>query len=378
MSTSAARLRSAHDAALHWLLHSEVRSPDGWYRSIYDTRRRAYANFYPMDVCMLCTAGAVVVLGRAGHAELAAQSAERVCELAVADGGDFQGAILAGRGTSRVLSNWIAFAVFALLEEYARSGRELLLTVARRAGDFVIEHMQGGDGSVRHELRRGSRGNTLRRLLLPVHTWPAPCVEAFLALERATGEPRYRAAAERLSGWLAGLQRAEGWLPMYRHGLLSRVVAGLREASPAELLAGCRVAHPASNSQTMKALMLTGRVEEARRIARWLSGQLGPNGLLYQFYYARGGHCVEEDVMPTAHFGLVAMEHPELGVEEAALERIADGIAYARIRSDDPNADGGMRGLPLQPESGENAYTWDTMFGVLFLRAWLERGARVA
>lgn len=374
MNLPADRLRSAHAAALDWLLHSGVRAPDGSYSSIYATRERAYRNFYPMDSCMLSTAGAVVVLGRAGQREPALASAERVCELVIPDG-PLAGAILAGRNSPHVLANWILFAVYALIEARELGGGDRMLTVATRAADFVIDAMQEPDGSIHQEFRHGSRGNALRRWLLPPHTWQVNCVEAFLRLTQVTGVRRYREAAVRHLGWVAGLQREAGYFPMYRHRPLTAAVAALRQRSAAELLRGCRVTHPACNTHAMKALALLGRVEPARRVAHWLAGQLGPHGLLYQFYYDDGSHCPEEDVMPTAHFGLVAADHPELGVEPEILERIDAGVAYAQIYSDDPDANGAMRGLPLHPESGEDAYTWDTLWSVSYLRRRLEGAA---
>jgi hypothetical protein len=75
--------------------------------------------------------------------------------------------------------------------------------------------------------------------------------------------------------------------------------------------------------------------------------------------------------MPTAHFGLLALEYPGLGVNRATVKKIAEGMAYAQIQSSDPDADGGMRGLPLHRDSGENAYCWDTAHGLRFLQKLL-------
>ena len=80
--------------------------------------------------------------------------------------------------------------------------------------------------------------------------------------------------------------------------------------------------------------------------------------------------------MPTALFGLTALEHPELELPGDVPARIASGIVYAQIRSSDRAANGGVRGLPLDGALGEYAYCWDTAFSALFLGRML-KGAEV-
>ena len=140
------------------------------------------------------------------------------------------------------------------------------------------------------------------------------------------------------------------------------------------MLFGCMLKHPAGLTQSINALMLMGRIREAQRSFLWLAERLSANGLLYQFYFTDDTHSVEEDVMPTAHLGLVLLDYPELGGPHDLLTRIASGLLYAQIHSGDRNADGAVRGLPRHPIYGDDAYCWDTVYTILFLQRLLRRG----
>lgn len=369
---SLAELEATREVALRWLVQSEIRAKDGSYRSIYDSATRSYQNWYPGETCVVCTAGAVLALERAGHVDLALESAERICELAIEDGTRFRRAIRAGRGSRHVLAHYMATAILALVRVHERSQRSHLLAVAADAGDFLIDRLQRRDGSLALGLRTSGWGNLLRRHVLHRYLWQAHCIEAFLALAEATGEQRYHRAAACLGDWLVRCQRADGSFPMEVSTPLSRLAAAVHGRSLAEIVSpGSRV-HPAVQSYAVRGLALLGRHAESELAAQWLSRQLGAHGLLHQFYFRDGSRSGEEDVMPTAHFGLVLLEHSELDIDRAVLPRMAEGMAYAQIRSGDPNANGALRGLPLHPEHGEQAYCWDTVFAVLFLQRLLE------
>jgi hypothetical protein len=159
---------------------------------------------------------------------------------------------------------------------------------------------------------------------------------------------------------------------MYQHTLISRLTAALHRRSAREVVRGSDRRHPACQTHSIRALMLAGRLREARRATAWLVERLGPNGLLYQYDFDDGAHSVEEDVMPTADLGLLLLEYPELGAAGDVLTRIASGIVGAQISSDDRNADGALRGLPGHPTFGEDAYGWDTTHAVLFLLKLIE------
>jgi hypothetical protein len=70
--------------------------------------------------------------------------------------------------------------------------------------------------------------------------------------------------------------------------------------------------------------------------------------------------------MPTAEFGIIALENNFFG-KEKLIDEITKGILYAQVASHDKNADGGIRGLPGCPIEGENIYCWDTIYSLLFM-----------
>jgi hypothetical protein len=268
----------------------------------------------------------------------------------------------------------MATAILALLQAYQRTGSGKFRQAAVEAGNFIREKMQNKDGSINQNLYLAASTDKLRRLARPRPIWLANSVEAFLKLYEVTGEPFFKSSADRFINWLLKQQRPDGSFPMYQYSLISRVAVGLLQGNLREMTFGCDRGHPAGHTQSINALMLMGRIHEARRSLRWLIQHLSPNGLLYQFYFTDGTHSVEEDVMPTAHLGLVLLDYPELGANQEPLTRIASGLLYAQIHSRDRNADGAIRGLPRHPIRGEDAYCWDTIYAILFLHRLLSRG----
>jgi hypothetical protein len=370
---SSFELKSSHKRAVEWLVDSNIRASDGAYYSYYKPATREYENWSGNQTCLLSTAGAVLALDSLGYGDLALHSAEHICGLAIKSSDELRGGLLAGRGSRFIFANWTATAIVALLQVYQRTRGDKFLRVAFDAGKFLSERMQNRDGSINQHIYLSAGSDRLRRMLRPRPIWLANSVEAFLQLYRITGDECFISSAYRFINWLIQQQRPDGSFPMVQHSLMSRLSAGLLQGSFAEMLDGCRKGHPASHSQSIKALMLVGKVPEARLSAHWLAQQLSPNGLLHQFYFRDGTHSVEEDVMPTAHFGLLLLEYPELGATKELLRRIASGIFYAQICSRDRNADGGIRGLPGHPTFGKYAYCWDTLYSIFFLHKLFER-----
>jgi hypothetical protein len=364
-------LRSAYEAAVGWLVNSHIRTPGGGYRSIYKPGTHEYVNWYNNETCLLSTAGAVLALDVSGHEDLALESATYICGLAFDHDQALQGAIASGKGGRSIFANWIGSAIVALLRAYERSGQERFLTVAASAGRFVINRMQNADGSINQELSSAGSSALHRGFLQPRQIWLANCVEAWLALYAATGDKAFKVASDRFVSWLLDQQNPDGSFPKFQRTVLSRAMLALLEWKLSEAIRGCEYSHPAATSQSIKALMLVGRTREARLAAGTLTRGLSTHGLLYQYYFPDHGHSVEEDVMPTAHFGLVALEYPVLGINMAVVRKIAEGVVYAQIQSSDPDADGGMRGLPLHRDLGEHAYCWDTAHGLRLLQKLL-------
>ena len=265
-------------------------------------------------------------------------------------------------------------AVLALLRAYQRSRADKFRQAAIDAGKFIRKRLQNADGSIDPHIYLAARTNHLRRLARPRPIWLANSVEVFVKLYAVTAEPAFKSSADRFVNWLVRQQRPDGSFPMHQHSLMSRVRAGLSQRNWREMTFGCDRGHATSHTQAINALMLAGRIPEARHSLQWLIQRLSPNGLLYQFYFTDGTHSVEEDVMPTAQLGLVLLDYPELGPTQELLTRIASGLLYAQIHSGDPNADGALRGLPLHPIRGDDAYCWDTVYTILFLQKLLSGG----
>jgi hypothetical protein len=371
LETSIEELETTRQAALRWLTESDIRTPDGGYRAVYRPESGAYEDWYDGETSLVCTAGAALALDRAGYEELALRSAEHICGLAIERNGPWRGALRAGRNSCYVVANYVSTAVLALLRAYEHSRNARFLEVAAAAGDFVIHRMQRRDGSIRRDLSWNTRLGRLDRDLMPSQTWSAHCIEGLLRLSQVTGQARYRTGAVRAADWLLRLQRRDGSFPLEAPARLTWLAAVLARRSHAETFPRDD-AHPAIQTYAIKGLMMLDRLPEARRTVEWLSRRLGANGLFHQFYFPDGGRSVEEDVMPTAHFGLLLLEYPELAGSRDLLAAMAKGMCYARIREGDGNARGALRGLPLHPERGGHAYCWDTSFALLFLEGLVE------
>jgi hypothetical protein len=362
--------RTVYDAAVKWLVESHIRRPDGGYRSIYKPASRDYENFNRCDTCLLATSGATQLLNELGHINLALGSAEHILDLQIKSG-PAQGAIPVGKNGRHCVPSYISVGALALLRMYEVTDDDRFLEAANRAGAFVIQRMQLGDGSIATIYALQRRYRLAMRYLLPRQIWQARCAELFLELHKITGKLRYRRAAVRLRDWLCGQQRPDGSFPLQSHTLASAAFASLRSRSVSSTARARHTSHPAANTWAIQTLVKFGNTDEARRSAQWIAGGLGPNGLLYQYYYGDGSTSVEEDVMPTAHLSLLGMDCPELGLDQGLPGIVARGIAYAQIRSDDPDANGAIRGLPLHETRGDQAYTWDTIFSIRLLRKLL-------
>ena len=283
------------------------------------------------------------------------------------------GALLSGAQGSSVFSNWTFSAIVALLRAFEWSGSERFLETARAAGYFVLAEMTATNGSVIQKCSTDRVADFTSRLLMPRQVWGAGGVRAFQLLHDLGGDERFGEAARALAKWVSAQQSPSGWFPTYVHTPVSRLAWGVRRRSATEILDGCRIGHPTAQTRAIEALMLSGDLEGARRTAKWLSERLSPNGLLYEQYSEDGTHGLVEDVMPTAHFGLLLLDHPQLTENDNLVERIAGGILYAQIESADSGAHGAMRGLPLDPKLGGDAYAWDTAFAIRFLFRYLNR-----
>jgi hypothetical protein len=404
------RLSACLDGAARWLLGSGVRTEDGGFRSIYRPASGTYLTYGGGLSCLQCTAGGVQALLAAAKAgapvrrdagasvAAAVASAEHILGLLRPAPGRDEAVIPCGRGAASVKTLHTEAALRALLAVHETTGEGRWLDAARRAARWCVRRLQRRDGSFRSGEAFGLRGRLRARLRDVAPTGAAAFVATLRRIERLTGDRLFGESASRLFLWLRSQLADSGGLPMYRYRPASRLLASTSLGGRAELWRGCLRYHPSPNAWMIEACAVEGDDAGARRVSAWFLPRLGPNGLAYQYYFdllldasARGrgsnapggiaaapygARSVEEDVMPTANLGLQWLRRPDLvpgGAAEEALARIAGGIAGAQVTEGPAHVEGGVRGLPLHPTFNDDIYTWDTVYAVLFLGAYLAR-----
>lgn len=405
-------LKEAFDRSIRWLRSSGVRTEDGGLRSIYRPARDEYVTYGGGRSCLQCTAGGVLAFleasrmarGTGGDGGEALQEAVRSAEQilgTIHDGpGGAEGAIPSGLGAASVKTLHTEAAIRSFLEVHEATGESRWLDAARSSAEWAVRSLQRADGSFRSGVGFSPYSRFRRSLVDVAPIGAAAYIGTLRRVARLTGNAGLDGAAGKLMAWLRNQQDDEGGFPMYRYRTLSRSIAAFFHGGTAELLRGCLRYHPSPNAWMIEAFLEEGDEAAARRVTGWLLPRIGPNGLLYQYYFpggvgkgARGagaahaggvvtepygGRSVEEDVMPTTSLALQWMRKPSLlaGKAETILERIAAGVVYAQVRSGDRRLDGGIRGLPLHPAFGDDIYTWDTAYGAIFLARYMEwRGA---
>ncbi len=404
-------MTEALDAAVRWLLGSGVRTPDGGVRSVYYPAAAAYTTYGGGRSCLQCTAGAVLALLAAARVPggsgpgageclaAAIESADHILGLIRSGPGPGEGAIPCGLEAGAVKTLHTEAALRALLAVNEVTGDRRWLEGARLAGHWAVRNLQRSDGSFRSGAAFTSYGRLRRQILDVSPLGAAAYVRTLRRLARLSGESSFDAAASRLFEWLRQQGDGDGGFPMYRYRRLTRPVASFFRGGAIELWRGCLRYHPSPNAWMLEAFLTEGDEEGARRVSRWFLPRLGPNGLLYQFYFAEpvgssargrgvlaaggiveapyGARSVEEDVMPTASLALQWLSRPAIVPAtdpEAILTKITSGILNAQVRDADRRIDGGVRGLPLHPAFGEDIYAWDTAYAVLYLGACLASG----
>jgi hypothetical protein len=322
----------------------------------------------------LNTAGSVLVFLELDDVDLAVRSGEHILDLSISEAGPYDGAVLAGEDSKYIYAYYIAFAIRALVSLYRKTRRERYLEAAVRAARWVVAQMMNGDGSIGEV--RVFRNRSLRDLFSNQYvTWQAVFVDAFMGLEDLTGEEIFREAKARLLGWLKRVQKDDGSFYVCSRPLINRLARTAYTGDLSNLRDDFGLRHATGNSAALEAFVLASDFENAEKVCSWMVKRLGENGLFYQYYFDNGRHTPEEDVMPTAHFGVTMLrnrKHPFFSDAEEICSKIANGIGYAQVSSTDSNSDGGVRGLPRHKTEDQNIYCWDTQYSILFLQALLQ------
>lgn len=356
------------EKAVRWLRESPIRRPDGGYQSVFDPAAGGrYGSWGGGRTCLLTTAGSVLVFLALDDIEQAQPSAEHIMSLVIDEPGRFRGAIAAGEGSRYVYPYYIGFAIRALIAMHEATGDASYLDAAQRAGHWVIEQAMQPRGSIR-ELLVANHATLRDRFADNAPTWQAVFVDTFMRLAALTGQARFHEAAERLLAWLLPRQQADGSFAACERPWINRLARAAYAADWSRLTEDGRVQHPTGNVAAWEALLASGRSAQAERVSAWLRGRLGPHHLFYQYEFGQGRHSVEEDVMPTAFFGLLLLRAAPADAPEVCW-RMAEGIRGAQVDAPDPRCDGGILGLPLHPVEGRSVYCWDTQYSILLLRA---------
>jgi len=367
------KIENCKKKGIDWLLKSGIRESDGGYKSIFAPEKREYYCWGEGTTCILCTAGAILaLLSSEKHLDRAVESAEHICSLMVTDRGALDGALLAGRGSDAIYSYYSAFAIKALSELYKVTQVEEYLRVANVAGRWLITYMQNRDGSFNH-VKYVRYKNFKQRFENRFHLWEGIIGPILLELHEITNFSPYKIAAGKLTNWLLKNRRDDGSFDCYKLPVINRILLSIYHLSFKELMDGCLKTHPMSQMGPLEAFLATGLEGEALKVYSWLKDRLSQNGLFYQFYYKNGMHSLEEDLMPTAYFGLSLLKNWRTDFSVKLIHRIAFGVVHAQVESNDIHINGGFMGLPGHPTLGKSLHSWDTQFSILFLNEYLKK-----
>lgn len=359
-------IKRCKENALSWLLYSGIDQREEGCRSVYVPGDERYYSWTRGDSCLLCTAGCVLVYLEYGFLDRAVESASHIERLIIRNG-RWQGAICSGKNSSIIQSYYVTFSILAFLRLFKETRDRRYLDLARRLAIWLIKNMQKKDGSIVsiREIEKPSLRQILKRRF---HTWEAVLIPILYEVDKVSPHPLFMQASRNLVGWLKKRMFSDGSFYTYTSPFALRIFHYLYKGNREELLKGCAIRHPLSQSAPLQAFLLTKDIIPAKKIFSWMKERLSPNGLFYQFYFSDGSHSIEEDVMPTAHFGIILNQNRTLFDGHTLIEKIAKGVLRSQV-TDNPNLklQGGIRGVPGHPVEGNNLYAWDTLYALLFL-----------
>ncbi len=370
------RVEDCYSLGIHWLAQSEIRDDLGGYKSEYNPRKRRYTVWGGSEDCVLNTAGAVMtLLKESKYKELAVQSARYLQSNIIKPAGFFKGSLASGRGSGSIFPNYLGWVIVALCDTYGETRDSSFLESAATLADWIVEHTQMSDGRIIDALHVENRGmvGKLRDITNRSYsTWHAVLIPALKRTAKLTGdERRYGPFNAKLQKWLERSQRLDGSVRSQYWGAGSALFQALTHGR-LNLLANRwdRKLHPTSAVLCLQVFRSMNLGESEKALLKWLKASIGDRGLFYQFYWD-DEHSVEEDVMPTVFFAKLLLEYRDPEAEDVTT-RALQGIVRSQIRSEDPNAQGGIRGLPGHPDLGDSAFSWDTEFSMMLIQSILQ------
>lgn len=374
-------IQECYSKGIKWLVNSEIRDREGGYKSEYNPRIHAYTVWGGGDNCILNTAGTIMtLLGEPRLQDLAVQSARYLQRSIVKSPEFFTGCLVAGNRSLTVFPNYIGWVILALSNLYRRTKDATLLESASTLADWLVSHSQRPDGRIYDSLSL-KEGGTLTKFREAVgrsySTWHAVLIWALIEAAKLRGdEHEYDAFNSKLLAWLERAQTPEGAVRSQLWGRGSVVYQAVTRGRVRLLSDNWdKKMHPTSAVLCFQAFRLMREHKRETNLVKWLIRAIGGGGLFYQFYW-NNHHSAEEDVMPTALFAKLLIEYGVPEAENTAIRTI-QGILRSQIHSEDPNANGGIKGLPMHTSLGESAFSWDTQFSLMLIQAaWDSTGLR--
>ncbi|MBU0899513.1 hypothetical protein KKB54_01685 [bacterium] len=370
-----------HNDTLSWLANSKIRREDGGYYSEYDPGKKKFKCWGEGSSCTLSTAGAILAfLGYQRYLDQAIISGEHLLSLIIKLSHQHQGLILSGKDSKTSRCYVSSVACLSLMELFALTKEEKYLQASQKIAQALIRNMVKKDGRLRREIiiKPGLHFRFFFNLLQPTFLWDLESSLIFKKLHIYTKEQEYLEVYRRIIYWAHQNTNPEATIYFGKINLPFIFYLSTEhtlDENKANLKGWISKFHPTALTALLKTYLEANKRAEAIKLASWLRDHLGPNGLLFQWYYPDDEHSEEEDVMPTAQFGLILMENEGIFKEgfSSYLAIIYQGLLTAKIKSEDKNINASYKGLPFHWKRSDQASTWATVYALLFFREYHKR-----
>lgn len=367
-----------HFNTLDWLANSGIRREDGGYFSEYDPKKKKFSCWGGGNSCTLSTAGAILtLLCYQKYLNKAITSGEHLLSLIIEHPRKYQGLLPSGMNSKISRCYASAITCQALLKLFELTKEERYLQASLKIANAIIGNMIRKDGSIIREIviKPGFHLRFFFNLLQPIFLWDVESFLVFKELYAYTKEQKYLNAYKKIIYWAHKNTNNDATIYFGKINIPFILYLSTEKSWP-EIKANFKGwftrFHPTALTALLKTYLDSKKIKEANKLAIWLKDHIGPNGLLFQWYYTDEEHSEEEDVMPTAQFGLILMEHEDKFSDKFKpyLDIIYRGLLTAKIESKDKNIRASYKGLPFSRKRGQKAFTWDTIYALLFFHEY--------
>ena len=358
---------------MNWLSQSEIRCTSGpergGFRSKYDPKTKEYEVWMGGITDALSTSGFIETAllhknycGGDAYDELIKESLQHLISLWDED----EGVMFAGLNSKTVYPLWLSQAANAFYLHFEVMGEDSSREVANKLAKWLI-NIQNPDGSIpKNQIWNG------RIRKSPVSSWNTWAITTFLKSHEMGVEGSLK-AAYKLADWMISIPEEDGSY-CYNHGSINSIWRNIRDVKKNGLKGMFSTKtlwkHPTSQSHSYVAALEFYKksndkkyLESALRVRRWTYENLSPRKLMYEKYWKKE-RTVQEDVYPTAV--IMMGDHLLYSITgqrqylESSLE-VRNTLLDCQFKSNDKNLSGSFPGVPLHPDEGHKAYTWDTV-----------------